>query len=269
MEQELFDTHAPLIVLDSVSSTNEELMVRARAGVPHGTALRARVQTAGRGRRTHSWASPDGGLYLSILARPSVAPAQMPGLPVACGIAVADALEALGCAGVRLKWPNDVITPAGKLGGILVEASQTDDGYAAVCGIGINYSLPDAGARAAGALPITCLNDALRDGQSVPAIDHLARAIQESVLEVLDAWTDGLDHAGTQAPPLYGILDVYNKLLAYNGDKVKVFSSRGELLSSGILRGIDPWGRALVEDDEGTLDALDATQVSLRPFTCE
>ena len=59
-----------LVVLESVGSTNEELMSRARAGAPHGMAIRARTQTAGRGRRSHNWASPDGGLYLSFPAFP-------------------------------------------------------------------------------------------------------------------------------------------------------------------------------------------------------
>lgn len=75
-----------LIVLESVGSTNEELMSRARAGAPHGMAIRARTQTAGRGRRAHNWASPDGGLYLSILLRPDLAPTQLPGIPVALSL---------------------------------------------------------------------------------------------------------------------------------------------------------------------------------------
>lgn len=256
-----------LVVLDSAGSTNEELLARARAGAPHGLAIRARTQTAGRGRREHAWASPDGGLYLSILLRPALAPAQLPGIPVACGLGVVRALESLGCDGLLLKWPNDVITPAGKLGGILVEAAQTPDGMAAVCGIGINFSLPDADARTAGALPITCLADALSSGHTAPDIDHAAKTIRAHVLATYQVWANGLTQEGAGAPPLFGILEDYNRLVAYNGEKVKVLSPQRKLLGTGTLRGIDPWGRALVEDQDGKMLELDATHASLRPFT--
>ncbi len=44
----------PLIeVVDEIGSTNAEMKRRGREGAPHGAALRARVQTAGRGQRTH------------------------------------------------------------------------------------------------------------------------------------------------------------------------------------------------------------------------
>lgn len=258
-----------IIVLDSVGSTNEELLARARMGAPHGTALRALIQTAGRGRRDHEWASPGGGLYLSILLRPAVAPAQLPGIPVACGLGVVRALQSSGCSGISLKWPNDVITRAGKLGGILVEAAQTADGMAAVCGIGINFDLPRPGARTAGALPITCLAEALAPRAGLPEIERVARAVRDSVLSAVDSWSRGLANEGPQAPPLFGILDDYNQLLAYNGNRVKIFSPQGASIGAGILRGVDPWGRAIVEDENGAMLALDATHASLRPSTCD
>ncbi len=92
----------PIEVLDEVGSTNAVLMERALAGAPHGTAIRARVQTAGRGRRTHNWASPEGGLYLSILVKPTVSDCALPGLPVAFGLGVVRALEGAGCRGIAL-----------------------------------------------------------------------------------------------------------------------------------------------------------------------
>lgn len=39
------------------------------AGEPEGLALRARRQTGGYGRQGRAWASPEGGLYLSLLLR--------------------------------------------------------------------------------------------------------------------------------------------------------------------------------------------------------
>lgn len=258
-----------LVVLESVGSTNEELMSRARAGAPHGMAIRARTQTAGRGRRSHNWASPDGGLYLSILLRPALAPTQLPGIPVACGLGVVRALESLGCADLALKWPNDVIAPAGKLGGILVEAVQTTQGMAAVCGCGINFSLPDAGARTKGALPITCLADALSSGCTMPDIDHAAKTIRSHVLETYESWARVVAREGEGAPPLFGIVEDYNRLVAYSNEKVKILSPQQELLGTGTLNGIDPWGRAIVVDQDGKTLALDSAHASLRPLACD
>ena len=132
-------TYGPVEVLDEVGSTNAELMSRALAGAPHGAALRARVQTAGRGRRTHNWASPEGGLYLSILIKPSVPDRVLPGLPVAFALGVVHALVGIGCAGIKLKWPNDIICTRGKLGGILVELKHSMGEALAVCGLGAQH----------------------------------------------------------------------------------------------------------------------------------
>ncbi|MFR3451546.1 MAG: hypothetical protein ACLTSX_08070 [Collinsella sp.] len=65
-------------MVDEIGSTNAEMKRRGREGAPHGAALRARVQTAGRGQRTHVGASPAGGLYLSVLLRPDVSATALP-----------------------------------------------------------------------------------------------------------------------------------------------------------------------------------------------
>ena len=105
MDASAYD-RSDLIVLDEVGSTNIELLERAAAGAGHGTALRARVQTSGRGRRAHSWASPDGGLYLSILlARPSPR-ACCPDCPSHAAWASCARLRRRARAGSRLNGPT-------------------------------------------------------------------------------------------------------------------------------------------------------------------
>ena len=61
-----------LRVLDEVTSTNDEVKRAREAGEPEGLAVSARRQTGGYGRQGRTWASPEGGLYLSLLLRPSV-----------------------------------------------------------------------------------------------------------------------------------------------------------------------------------------------------
>ncbi len=253
-------------VLDEVGSTNEELMKRARAGVPHGTALRARRQAAGRGRRSHAWSSPEGGLYLSLLVKPSLVDRVLPGIPVVCGIGVAGALETFGCEGIKLKWPNDVICARGKLGGILVELGRQSGEVLVVCGIGINVEAVSAQQTSPNALPVAGLADCLPDVSTLPSLDELAARVRASVLEAMDAWTNAIEAAGDDAAPLIGIVDTYNELLAYRGERVNVSAIDGEVLEHGVLHGVDVWGRALVELPGGEVAFYDSSQVSLRPM---
>ena len=63
-----------LICLDEVDSTISYL--KRRIGeLPDGTAVMAEVQTAGRGRRGHSWVSDGGMLPLSVLLKNPPQPA--------------------------------------------------------------------------------------------------------------------------------------------------------------------------------------------------
>ena len=255
---------SPIEVLDVVDSTNEELMKRARAGAPHGTALRARRQAAGRGRRAHAWSSPEGGLYLSILVKPNLVDRVLPGIPVVCGIGVVSALEALGCKDIRLKWPNDVICAHGKLGGILVELGRQLDEVLVVCGIGINVEAVSMQQPSPNALPVAGLADCLLDAASLPALDELGARVRVSVLHEIDAWTKNVKASGDDAAPLTGIVDAYNELLAYRGERVNVAAVDGEVLEHGVLRGVDVWGRALIELANGEVKAYDSSLVSLR-----
>jgi len=132
-----------LHLLDSVPSTQDRLHELAAQGAPGGTAVLAAEQTEGRGRRGRPWASPRGGLWLSVLCRPDAALAiELLSLRVA--LAVARAIEArVPAVAIRLKWPNDLMLDDRKLGGILCEARWQGDRPAWVAvGIGLNLGNP-------------------------------------------------------------------------------------------------------------------------------
>jgi BirA family biotin operon repressor/biotin-[acetyl-CoA-carboxylase] ligase len=122
-------------------STNDEAAARRDAGASPRTAVVADRQTAGRGRGGRSFASPAGGLYVSLLVRAE--PRDLPGpLTAAVSLAAAEAVE--DAAGVRasVKWPNDVWVGGRKAGGILLESSGGRP--VAVAGIGVNVrSVPE------------------------------------------------------------------------------------------------------------------------------
>jgi BirA family biotin operon repressor/biotin-[acetyl-CoA-carboxylase] ligase len=135
-------------LLASCPSTNDRAAALGRAGAPEGQIVLADAQTGGRGRLGRSWHSPPGqSLYLSLLLRPTFTPATLPPLTLLAGVAVAEALAALGLAPV-LKWPNDVLLAERgglrKVAGILTEmATERERIRHVVVGIGLNVNTPD------------------------------------------------------------------------------------------------------------------------------
>jgi BirA family biotin operon repressor/biotin-[acetyl-CoA-carboxylase] ligase len=125
-------------------STNTDATGAARDGAPHGSVFFADEQRAGRGRGDHTWLSAAGeGLYVSVLLRPDLPPACLPLMPLAAGLAAAEAVRATAGLVVDLRWPNDLLLGPRKTGGILVEAQSRNQAEAnavafAVVGIGIN-----------------------------------------------------------------------------------------------------------------------------------
>jgi BirA family transcriptional regulator, biotin operon repressor / biotin---[acetyl-CoA-carboxylase] ligase len=113
------------------------MLALAADGQAEGLWIRAKRQTAGRGRMGRDWASPPGNLYTSTLVRlrsgdPSAA---------TLGFVAAIALDKIMSIYARdvafhIKWPNDVMAQGAKLSGILLERT----GDAIVVGIGVNLA---------------------------------------------------------------------------------------------------------------------------------
>jgi BirA family biotin operon repressor/biotin-[acetyl-CoA-carboxylase] ligase len=132
---------AAWVHLERTESTNSEAAHRAAQGAPEGTVVVAEEQTAGRGRRGRSFASPAGrGIYLSVVLRPDMPPAHAFRLTFCGALAVGDACAEVGVA-ARVKWPNDVLVSGRKVCGILAELSTTGDQVGhVVLGIGLNVN---------------------------------------------------------------------------------------------------------------------------------
>ncbi len=135
-----------LQVFPSISSTNTVLKALAADGAPEGTVIVAGEQTQGRGRMGRRFYSPAGtGLYMSILLRPKIEPAEATKLTVCAAAAVAEAIEDLAGVSAGIKWVNDVLVRGKKVCGILTEASLGGENGPVnyvVTGIGINVRPP-------------------------------------------------------------------------------------------------------------------------------
>ncbi len=127
-----------LVYRPTIDSTMRLARREADEGAPHGTLVLADEQTAGRGRRGRSFASPAGdNLYFTLVLRLPLAEHQR--LPVALPLAVCEACCVEG-ADSRIKWPNDIWVGERKLCGMLIDASLGPDGPLAMPGVGINVN---------------------------------------------------------------------------------------------------------------------------------
>lgn len=141
-----------VIVMDSVDSTNSELIRLAMKGAPDGQVVAADEQTGGKGRKGRGFSSPKGsGIYFSYLFRPSEDMKEhiersesrliWASLTSWTAVAAADAVEKV--CGIRpgIKWVNDLYINGRKISGILTQmntAAESRDIETIVIGIGIN-----------------------------------------------------------------------------------------------------------------------------------
>jgi BirA family biotin operon repressor/biotin-[acetyl-CoA-carboxylase] ligase len=143
-------THAlgrPILVFDSLESTNDKALEFLEQGLPHGTLVLSDRQTKGRGQRGREWHSPGGGLaiHASLVLRAPAAVRSFTLVVAAVGLGLAEGLEAATGVDIDLKWPNDLWSGGLKLGGVLVEARGIDPAKPAfVAGFGLNVNQREA-----------------------------------------------------------------------------------------------------------------------------
>lgn len=236
----------------TIGSTNDLLKQLARQGAPHGTAVLAGHQTGGHGRLGRSFHSPEGmGIYLSILLRPDCIPMELMHLTCAAAVAMCDAVEK--AAGLRpgIKWTNDLVHGRKKLGGILTELGLSPKGTVdfAIIGIGINCrqkkeDFPEEIQDIAASLNMVT-------GKETPPA-HLAAAMLESLYR-MD--TVLLTHKEE-------ILKAYRIDCVTVGQEISVV--RGDTIRHGTARDVDDEGALVVAYPDGTVEAVNSGEVSIR-----
>lgn len=234
----------PIVVHAEVGSTNDEALEALRQGAPHGSAVVAEQQLAGRGRREdrgerRAWYSPaNANVYLSVVLRPKLDPSRVSGITLACGVTIAHALRALGAGDVRLKWPNDLYIGDRKVGGILSEAATGVGGLeGVVVGVGININVP------AGEFPGELRDRAtslLRENGRI--FDRL-RIVQEVRAAILEAC------ARLEAGGLPDFAEDFRALDVTLGREVR-FEQEGVAMR-GIADGLSAQGGLWVKRDAG------------------
>ena len=266
-----------LATYEELESTNIEVKRAIEAGEPEGFAVLARRQTGGYGRQGRSWASPEGGLYLSLLLRPNVPVAQLPTLSLIAGLAAVEA--AAECAVVqmsqfiKLKWPNDVVLDRAAIreeldalrheseyAGVLPAGDIPPDSASnfefesspllklagislelhrgAVClGIGVNVARSSSSVEIVGKNQPVYLADLGCDS----TVSQVATAFLRCFRPRYTLWRD------KGFGPFVSEFEA-NSYLA--GKAVSICGIAGNITTAGIVRGVDAAGCLLVDDGE-------------------
>lgn len=240
-----------LVPFDTIGSTSDEALARARAGEGGQLWLVAPEQTAGRGRRGNVWQTARGNLAASLLLVTTVEPSVVAQLGFVAGVALVEALDSVragtegrGTAAFELKWPNDVLAEGRKIAGILLQTESLPHGRrAAVIGIGVNVSQAPESV----AYPTASL-DAL--GVETTA-EKLFAALSETWLAAFDLWDEGRG--------FLAVREAWLSRAAGLSGEVRV-QFRDDLLE-GRFETIDELGQLVLRVGDGSLRHVSAGEV--------
>ncbi len=243
-------------VFDEVDSTNNRLMEWDKVDSLHGRICIAEYQTSGRGRYGRSWISSGyKNLTISIAWRITRIANDFSSVSLAVGLAICFFLEELvGEGQIKLKWPNDIICPFGKLAGVLVETRIVSEGQNfTIIGIGLNVSATES--------------DEIRhkkNGYKIASLSQLSNRVfdrTELIARLIIRLNKTLDNFNA-----YGFSDFrdeWNKRDLYYNDQV--ISNIGKNNISGKGFGVDSVGAYCVRDSDGHLHKLvSGEMISLR-----
>ena len=238
-----------VICLGEVDSTNNYAKKLAMNGEPHGTLVAANLQTAGRGRRGHSFESPAGtGLYMSLILRPNCDAGKFQMITAASAVAVCLAIEELypdlrGSLGI--KWVNDVYLRGKKISGILTEAVtgfESGEIESVITGIGVNVSTKKFSGEISQTAGAVLNDDDIRFGR-----DELCAKIADYVM----TFADNIDDLG--------IIRAYRERSILTGREISYMN--GSEKCYGHVEGIDDEGGLVVRNAEGVTETLRSGEV--------
>ena len=248
-------------------STNDDLLERWRLGELIDPVARiARKQTAGKGRAGRTWlANPEDSLCFSMAFPFSRTPAELTGLSLLVGIAVIEGI-AQACnldqaelyqAGLRLKWPNDLLINHAKLAGILIEGGQAKIGDPSwmIVGVGMNLRNADLIEESLhqSATKVSSLEQLLPNETKLPEIEYLW-------LKLLESFEHHFRKFDQQGFTVYQ--QEWLKWDAFPSQRVCI-TDAGKGAIYGVAKGVDANGALLLEQENNTI-AVYAGDVSLR-----
>lgn len=230
-----------------VTSTNEV----ARSLAPNcqnGTVILAETQTEGRGRLSRHWASPPGGVWMSLILKPEIPLDRIYQINMAVSVAISRAIFSLLGLEAGIKWPNDLLIRGRKICGILMEVSaEVGRLDYAVVGLGINANVRLSN------FPAEWMSTSLarESGHEVNRRD----LIQRILMDIEEAYD------------VMGSNEIYKEWRHKSitlGRRVRITSSSGALL--GVVEDLNEDGTLLLRTDSGLQRVLAGDCIHLRPL---
>lgn len=226
-----------LFAFDEIDSTNTEAKRRADEGGANKSVFWAGTQTKGRGRKTRSWISDEGNLFVSVLVKGMAPPDKLANLSVIAAIAIGETIADLAPkdCDIKYKWPNDVLINGRKVVGILLESGIYKDSHWVVLGTGVNVSSnpPDSEIM----YPASNLKDC---------------GIEVAVTELLGAYLVKLDTYLTQwqAQGVAELIAIWRARMGGLGQRIEVQLTEEERVS-GIFKTLSDEGIMILETGTG------------------
>jgi birA, biotin-[acetyl-CoA-carboxylase] ligase region len=239
-----------IVSYKKVDSTNIIAYELAEKGMKEGTVILADEQVKGKGRHGRHWSSPSkGGIYMSCILRPAIAPNEISRITLLAAVAVAQAIREISSLEVTIKWPNDIMIDQRKLCGILTEMKAEQDSVDfVVLGIGINVNITKSD------LPkgATSIKEELasRGVKNILSRVELAK----KVLEKLEEYYNLMKREGFEP-----IINIWKDLSVMIGSRIKV-SLHGKTFE-GLAHDIDPDGALVVRTEGGILEKISSGDV--------
>jgi len=234
-----------VIYFQEIDSTNEYAK-KIALHEDEGTIIIADTQKRGHGRKFRTWASPKGGLWMSVILKPKTTPEHIVKIVFLGAIAVVETLEQFG-AEARIKWPNDVLVNEKKICGILAEGSFSErEVYYITLGIGLNVNNP---------IP----EELLSTSTSISKVLGIQIPIEEIfkiLVERLEYWYEEFLRGNDEE-----ILQKWREKAILNRE-VRVIREEGEI--QGKALDIDELGALILELKDGRKEKILYGDVSLR-----
>lgn len=224
-------------VVESIDSTQSALK---SSSPQHGDVIVAEYQSAGRGRLDRTFESAKGsGLLFSAFVQPQRPQSEWGFIPLLVGLSVAEVL------GIEFftKWPNDILSDLGKVGGILCEIH----GNGIVIGVGLNVSTTQD------QLPVPTASSILLTTGESPDRNQLLPAILKEIAFNLAEWETG--------ESMEDLIDDYLDSSATMGKRVSAQLPDGSTIV-GTVTGISANGELLL-DSGAIISVGDITHLSI------
>jgi BirA family biotin operon repressor/biotin-[acetyl-CoA-carboxylase] ligase len=239
-----------VISYNRVDSTNDVAYELAEKGLREGSVVLSDEQTRGKGRHGRAWASPPmGGIYMSCILRPRMAPSEIARITLLAAVAVARAVRS--CTGLEasIKWPNDIMIGSRKICGILTEMKAEQDSVDfIVLGIGVNVNTPVKH------LPKTASSLKVEAERAGSEFRSSRIELARNIIETLDRYYDILKRDGFEP-----IIEEWKTLSSMLGSRIRVVLPNREFEAQAHT--IDRDGALIVRLDSGIMERVSSGDI--------